>query len=147
VSVTTSAVPKPDEVYDPAARIPDPETAQRRLDEIWTRIVNVVSLGGVVFLLRSDVSDDHTLVGVQPYRVAVPRPTHASLESALFPSFGALVLKDAGVGALLKPRAVLPIETPRVLEWTKDGCVVWARLLYFEYDMKPKIFVAREVLK
>ena len=56
----------------------------------------------------------------------------------------ALIAEDAGLGVLPKPRQVLPVETPRVLEWSDAGSVViFTRVLFFEVDA-PRIVVARE---
>lgn len=105
--------------YAPSSPIDSPEAAQRRLDELWTATVARLAIGGVGFLRRSEVKKTHTLVDVGNYREQVVGATHASLEKALWPKLGATVLHDAGAGVLPKPRMVLPVETPRVLEWTK----------------------------
>jgi hypothetical protein len=126
--------------YDPHARITTPEAAQTRLDEIWTRTVAVLAFGKVPFLLRSEVGPRHELVDVGTYRVVVPRPTHASLERAIWPSLGQSISRDAKLGALPIPLSILPVETPRVLEWTPEIVTVIAKLLLFRED---RIVVAR----
>lgn len=133
--------------YTPSASALTPEAAQARLDEVWTKTAGILNVSGVYFLLRSEVSAKHVLVDTPAYRVVVPHPTHASLERAVWPSLGQSVSRDAGVGVLPVPHAVLPISTPHVLEWTKDHVVIAARLCMFRVDRGSRIVVAQEVPK
>jgi hypothetical protein len=132
------------EVYAALAPIPDQLVAQRRCDELWTKTVNVISATGLRFIARSEVGEKHTLVDVGRYRVDVRKPTHGSLEAAVWPSLGQAILRDAGFQRVPRPREVLPIETLRVLEWTPKMCVVTATLYFFDVDA-PRIVVAQEV--
>lgn len=132
--------------YKPSAPIADVETAQRRLDELWTATVARLSVGGVGFLRRSEVGHKHTLVGMQPYRVVLSMPvSHTALEKSQWPHLGKAIMEDVGLGKLRIPRQVLPIATPYVSLWTKEKMVIESKFMYFEFESGPQIEIAKEI--